>query len=197
MIKCMPAPASAPDEDVNLKASVLFGLSGLWAGLFLLFPALALAHEPPSHLGVYGATRSYCGHGAIPQDVTDIPWVGCFLLSPGHSASGTIAGHLVQVSVDESGTESFLVDAQKLSHVFGHDRPTSGTNLPDVRGAGGDAGYAFCNSDIATDCPSQITVFSRNTDKTVLLTALQCLPPDNHICVSNKEMWDYQNARRR
>jgi hypothetical protein len=116
-------------------------------------------------------------------------------MSPGHSAAGTIAGHHVQVSVDESGTESFVVDEQNVSHVFGRGGPPSGTNLPDVRGAGGDAGYAFCNSNIASDCPSQITVFSRNADKTVLLIAVECLPPDNHLCVNTKEMWDYQNAR--
>jgi hypothetical protein len=146
-----------------------------------------------SNLGVYGKTSSYCGRGAVPRDVSTIPLIGCFYLSAGHGAKGTLSKHRIDLSVDSAGNEVFKVDGTLITDT----RDTASlTNLPYV-GAGGVAGYRICEG--ATDrnigCPTTITVFSRNPDKTVLFEVVECLPPGYRLCVSTQENWDYEKSR--
>jgi len=46
----------------------------------------------------------------MPTDVTQLPSIGCFRLSPGRSATGDFAGHVLTVRVDGHG-ESCLADS--------------------------------------------------------------------------------------
>jgi hypothetical protein len=157
-------------------------------------PAQARAQDPAqSNLGVYGKTSAYCGPQAIPRNSPTIPEIGCFHLSPGHRATGTFSTHRVEVSVDSAGKEAFKVDGALVMEA----RDTaSGTKLPYV-GVGGVAGYRFCEgpTDRDTGCPADITIFSRNSDKTVLFMVSECLPPEYHLCVSTQENWNYAKSQ--
>ncbi len=160
-----------------------------------LFLSQASADETlPPNLGVYGKLSSYCGTKEIGRNIQTIPEIGCFYISVGHVAVGTVASHRVELSVDHTGNEIFKVDGALV--VETHDT-ASGTQLPYV-GVGGVAGYRFCEgpTDRNTFCPVSITVFSRNSDKTILFMVSECLPPDYHACVTTKENWDYERSRR-
>jgi len=161
--------------------------------------ALFLAHASaqvtlPSRLGVYGKLSAYCGTEEIVRNIQTIPAIGCFSLSAGHGAVGTFASHRVEVSVDDAGNEVFKVDGALL--VETHDN-ASGTQLPYV-GVGGVAGYRFCEgpTDRNTGCPASITIFSRNSDKTILFMVSQCFPPEYHLCVTTQQNWDFEKSRR-
>jgi hypothetical protein len=158
----------------------------------LVFAQQAIAQNPTSsHLGVYGMTSTYCGKGAVPQNVKTIPLIGCFRLSAGHEASGKFSGQMVKVVVDGAGHETFAVDGSLIGEMGG--RPS----LPFVRPAGGGAGYAICQDASSRSCPSNITVFSRNADRSVLFMVMECLPPTNHVCATTQENWDYEKSRQR
>jgi hypothetical protein len=148
----------------------------------------------PPNLGVYGKLSSYCGTKEIARNIQTIPEIGCFYLSVAHVAEGTIASHRVEISVDYAGNDVFKVDGALV--VETHDT-ASGTQLPYV-GVGGVAGYRFCEgpTNRNTFCPVSITVFSRNSDKTILFMVSECLPPDYHSCVTTKENLDYERSRR-
>jgi hypothetical protein len=177
------------------KIGSLLGLLVICGLLFSWYPAKA--QSPPSRLGIYGSINAYCGRDPIPQNADIIPWIGCFLLLAGHSATGMFSNHHVDVAVDATGQEAFAVDGTLIADIDDPQRSKSGTNLPFVH-AGGVAGYSFCKEDETSDpCPSKITVFSHNPDKSVLFMVLECFPPENHVCVTTQENWTYQNSRRR
>jgi len=175
-------------SSIRTICSLLLGTTGV------LLLAQARAQDPAqSNLGVYGKTSTYCGPQAIPRNSPTIPEIGCFYLSPGHRATGTLSTHRVEVSVDSAGKEAFKVDGALVMEA----RDTaSGTKLPYV-GVGGVAGYRFCEgpTDRNTGCPADITIFSRNSDKTVLFMVSECLPPEYHLCVSTQENWNYAKSQ--
>lgn len=161
----------------------------------LLLLDQAQAQQPgESHLGAYRRTSTYCGGAMIPRNQPTIPQVGCFYLSAGHRATGTVARHLIEVSVDDAGTEIFKVDGQRITDTRDI---ASRTNLPFVK-AGGVAGYSICEgpTDRNSGCPSSITIFSRGPDKSVLFVVAKCLPPEYHLCVTTQANWDYEKSRR-
>jgi hypothetical protein len=161
----------------------------------LLFLARTHAQQPTeSHFGAYGKTSTYCGVEVVPRNQPTIPQVGCFYLSPGHRATGTVATHLVELSVDGAGMEAFKVDGQRITDTL--DTATR-TNLPYVK-AGGVAGYSICEgpTDKNSGCPSSITIFSRDPDRAVLFMVSQCLPPEYRVCVTTQANWDYEKSRR-
>ena len=123
-------------------------------------PSGANDEEPGwSRLGVYGKLSTYCGAKAIPRNLQTVPEFGCFYLSAGRGATGTLATHRVEVSVNNAGEEVFKVDGALVVET----RDTaSGTQLPYV-GVGGGAGYRFCESytDRNTGCPASIEIYSR------------------------------------
>jgi hypothetical protein len=173
-------------EDIDL--SVILALTGL------LLVAQTRAQEPSEpHLGVYGRTTTYCGGEAIPRNEPVLPQIGCFSLSAGHRATGTLATHSVEVSVDDAGAEIFKVDGQRITET--HDTATW-TNLPYVK-VGGVAGYSICErpTDRNSACPSSITIFSRDPDKAILFVISECLPPKYRLCVTTQANWDYEKAR--
>jgi hypothetical protein len=143
-------------------------------------------------LGAYGCTSSYCGKGPIPRDIEEIPWIGCFSLSAGHTARGMLSNQHVEVTVDATGEEVFTVNGTVVRNVD-PARSTSGTNVP-FAGSMGVAGYRFCQ-DASRGCPSDIEVFSRNPDKSVLFMVAECLPPNYGVCVLDQENWDYEMRR--
>lgn len=140
-------------------------------------------------LGAYSDVKSYCGTGPLPRNVATIPWIGCFILSPGHGAAGTFSNHLVEVTVGENGEEVFTVDGTVIK-----DQPTpSRTNVEFVHPTVG--GYSFCEAAGPDACATSVGVWSRNPDHTVLFTVAECLPPTYHVCVLSQENWDYQKSR--
>jgi hypothetical protein len=162
-----------------------------------LAAAAASPHAQDSNLGNYGQPSTYCGHAPIPVNGTSIPQIGCFVLSSGRSAQGTLAGHLVNVSVDAKGQEVFAVDGTVVVETFEPKKqPSRFTNLPFVH-TRGVAGYGICQ--VATDdaCPVNITVFDRRPDKTILFVVSECLAPGYRVCVSTQENWDYELSRSR
>jgi hypothetical protein len=112
-------------------------------------------------------------------------------LSSGHKATGAFSGHNVEVGVGPDGTEEFRVDGVLVEDKIGVNKTPSGTNLPYVH-SGGVAGFSFCSDSNSAQCPSSITVHSRNNDKTILFSITECLPPDYHRCVGNQANWDYE-----
>jgi len=181
-----------------MKLKTTFLKATLMLGLFItvcdLFPNQAKAQEVNlSHLGAYGKTSTFCGEQPIKQNDPTIPWIGCFILTPGKKATGTFQSHKVETSVDSQGNEIFIVDGSLVKE----DRHTATwTNLPYVS-EGGEAGYSFSTE--ATDRnsyhPSRITIFSRNPDKSILFMVSECLPPAYNVCVSTQENWDYEKSR--
>jgi hypothetical protein len=168
------------------------GMVSIFLTVGLVFAQQAMAQDTaPSHLGVYGATNTYCGKGAVPQNIETIPLIGCFRLSAGHGAIGEFSGHTVKVTVDGAGHEVFTVDGVLIGETGG--RP----ELPFVRPAGGGAGYAICQNANSPSCPANITVFSRNPDQSVLFVVAECLAPTNHVCVTTQINWDYEKSRQR
>jgi hypothetical protein len=147
----------------------------------------------PSSLGVYGKISEYCGANEIARNVQNIPAIGCFYLSAGHSAIGTFASHRVSVSVDDAGKEVFTVDGVLV--VETHDT-ASGTILAYI-GIAGVAGYRICEgpTDNYTGCPTDITVYARNSDKTILFMVSECIAPKFYVCVSTQENWNYEKSR--
>jgi hypothetical protein len=172
----------------NIDLTVILAMTGL------LLVARTQAQEPgESHLGAYGKTSTYCGVKAVPRNQPTIPQVGCFYLSAGHRATGTLATHFIEISVDDAGTEIFKVDGQRITET--HDTATW-TNLPYVT-VGGVAGYSICErpTDRNSGCPSSITIFSRDPDKAVLFLVSECLPPQYRLCVTTQANWDYEKSR--
>jgi hypothetical protein len=160
--------------------------------LLLWYPAKA--QSPPSRLSAYGSINTYCGRDPVLQNADIIPWIGCFLLSAGHSATGMFSSHHVDLAVDATGQEIFAVDGTSIADIVGPQRSKSGTNLPFVHAG---MGHSFCKDEADGPCPSQIIALSRNPDKSVLFMVLECLPPENHVCVTTQENWTYENSRRR
>ena len=173
-----------------------------WGQLALLLGLGVLAasdspHAQDSKLGSYSQPTTYCGNGPIPVNAASIPQIGCFILSPGRSAQGTLAGHLVNVSVDAKGQEAFAVDGTVVVETYDPKRqPSRFTNVAFVH-TQGVAGYGICQ--VATDdgCPVNITVFGTRPDKSILFVVNECLPPGYRVCVSTQENWDYELSRSR
>jgi hypothetical protein len=158
--------------------------------------AYAASHAQDSKLGSYGQLSTYCGHAPIPADATLVPQIGCFTLSPGRSAQGTLAGHLVKVSVDVRGQEVFAVDGTVVVETYDRKRqPSRFTNLAFVH-TQGVAGYGIC--EVATNdgwCPTHITVFGTRPDKSILFVVSECLAPGYRVCVTTQENWDYELSK--
>jgi hypothetical protein len=156
--------------------------------------AHARAQTPDlSKLGVYGKTSTYCGTKEIARNPQAIPDVGCFYLSSGRHAIGTLASHHIDVSVDNAGVEVFMVDGDLVVDT----RDTaSGTNIAYV-GASGTTGYRFCEgaTDRNTGCPISLIAFSRNADKSIFFMVSECVPPNYRLCVTTQENWDYEKSR--
>jgi hypothetical protein len=111
-------------------------------------------------------------------------------LITGHSAKGNFSGHQIEVSVGPTGMEAFKADGMAVMSMFDRTkRPSVFTNLNYVRPSGGSSGYAICLD--GSGCPSDITVFSRNSDKTVLFLVSECVPPDYHRCETTQENWNF------
>ena len=79
-----------------------------------------------------------CGSQGMLTDVTQIPSVGCFRLSPGHTATGTFTGHELTISVNADG---------EACHVDGTAFNCSG-----------------CVDASRDGCPAMLTVHSRDHD---------------------------------
>jgi hypothetical protein len=145
-------------------------------------------------LAPYASISNWCGRATISQNVTEVPWIGCFILSAGHSATRTFSNHRVGVAVDMAGQDVFTVDGTVVTTSTAPKRLPSETNLPFIHETG--AGYVFCEDGAGRSCPFEITIFERNPDRSVLFVVDECLPPGYSVCVSTQENWDYETARR-
>lgn len=139
--------------------------------------------------GTLGST--YCRNHPIQHDNPSIPWIGCFYLSAGHHAEGTFSSHHVEAGVDPTGSEIFIVDGT----VVEAQTTESHTNLPFVRLD--PVGYEFCEDSTSTSCPTQIAVFSRDSDKSILFLVSECFRPKYQYCVTSQEEWDSEVSRGR
>jgi len=146
-------------------------------------------------LPYYARANSYCGKGPIENNPVTIPQIGCFLLSTGHSANANFSTHHIEVAVDDSGMEVLKADGSLIKRTNG--TPTQ-TNLDYVKDSG--SGIAVCasKSDMETihRCPAAITVFKRNSDKSILFMVSECLPPEYGLCFLDQENLDYERSRR-
>lgn len=149
------------------------------------------AQAPPS-MAKFAVPKTYCGTDDVPRDVTTIPWIGCFVLSAGHSATGTLSNHRIEVTVGADGYEVFTADGTEIVTNRPPQQPASGTNLPYVHVAG--SGYAFCKDAGMPRCPTNIGVFSRNADHSVLFTVAECYGPEYHVCVLTQKNWDFYES---
>ncbi len=144
-------------------------------------------------MGAYRQTATYCGSETPQRDAPAIPWIGCFVLDAGHRARGTFATHELAVGVDEAGHESFAVDGEPLVTGSGTRMSPSGTTSLFARPSG--SGYRLCRDPAGSDCPAIVSVFSRDTDRSVLFTVSECLPwTGYHACVMTQANWDAENA---
>jgi hypothetical protein len=179
--------------DVAAKALDRRGVDrSVFAGLALVI-LLFTGHRSEaqtstaSHLGVYGETSTYCGTGGITQNASAIPWIGCFSLSAGHSATGTFSNQKVEVTVDAAGQETFMVNGVAIT------TSQRATNLPYVHPSGG--GYSICPDTAPDNCPTHIDVFSRNADRSVLFMVAECFPPPLYRkCVLTQQNWDFEQS---
>lgn len=154
---------------------------------------LLLCHQAAAQSSNSSPASSYallCGDDPISRDASTIPWIGCFYLSAGHSATGTFANQKVEVSVDAAGNDIFKVNGTVVTRT----RDPQGTNVPYVRPTG--SGYSVCPDATSDNCSSGIDVHSHNADKTVLFVVSECLPPRNreHVCVLKQKDWDFENS---
>lgn len=148
----------------------------------------ARADAPPS-LAKFGMPKTYCGTDDVLRDVTTIPWIGCFILSAGHSATGRLSNHRIEVTVGADGNEVFTADGTAIVINRPPQRPASGTNVPYVHVVG--SGYGFCEDAGTSPCPANIGVFSRNADHSVLFTVSECYAPEYRVCVLTQKNWDF------
>ncbi len=183
-------------KRVKLIGIVIIGGASLLAVAALLAANMQAKEQDsvaPS-LGPYGSISTYCGKKGLPRNITNIPWIGCFYLSAGHTATGTLSNQHVEVTVDATGNELFTVNGTVVTNIGGPQRPESGTNVPVAR-VGGVAGYWICQDASRASCSADITIFGRYPDKSVLFMVSECLPPTHHICVLDQENWDFEMAR--
>ena len=178
-----------------VEIAALLRLAVVMGGLLIGHQSEAQDSEPSS-LGPYAVINTYCGEEGIPQNVVTIPWIGCFSLSAGHSATGTFSNHQVEVAVDAAGNAVFTVDGTVVKTSHDLQRHVQETNVPYVH-AGGVDGYSICPDAGPSSCPSSINVFSRNADKSVLFMVSECFPPRYRACVLTQKNWDYQKSRQR
>jgi hypothetical protein len=169
-----------------LKNGATLAAALVMTGLFLSHQATAQS----SSAAPAGRYALLCGDDPIPRDAPTIPWIGCFSLSAGHSATGTLANQKVEVSVDATGNEVFTVNGTVVTI----NRGSQPTNVSSVRPTG--SGYAFCTDAAADNCPAGITVHSRNADKSVFFVVSECLPPRGreHVCVMKQKDWDFAKS---
>jgi hypothetical protein len=187
--RIMPLPS---DTARAFPASAMFALLIVASGLFPLFQVAA---QTPSLLAPYLSVRTYCGKDPIPQNIATMPWIGCFSLSAGHSATGTFSNQNVEVAVDAGGQEIFTVNGTVVVEKNDPQRRVRGTNLSYVH-VEGVAGFSICPDTAGPEnCPSSINIYSRNPDKSVIFMVSECLPPQYHLCVLSQENWDYQKTR--
>ncbi len=142
---------------VSSTASFLFGL------MFEVAAQPALPNIPG--LGSYGNLATYCGKEGVsgPRwNPEELPWIGCFGLSSGKSASGMIAGHRLEVSVNARGEEECKVDgaAVECRGCIDHD-----------------------------DCSAMLEVHSRNSDKSVFLQLSHRVWKGKPVYVGTQELW--------
>jgi hypothetical protein len=169
-----------------LKNGATLAVAAAISGLFLCHQAAAQGtNAVPA-----GRYALLCGDDPIPRDAPTIPWIGCFYLSAGHSATGTFANQKVEVSVDAAGMEIFKVNGTVVTT----GRGSQPTNVPYVRPSG--AGYWFCPDAVTDNCPSGIEIHSRDADKSVFFVVTECLPPQSreHVCVMKQKDWDYAKS---
>lgn len=137
------------------------------------------------------AQNTFCGGETPPQGSATIPFAGCFVLSAGQSAAGVFASHNVVVSLNSYGQISYTVDSTLVS---GSQRTASGTNLPFVQDRSIN-GMSFClGTTDDSSCPSNITIFSRKPDRSVIFLVAECFPPDYRSCVVSQKMWDMAHS---
>jgi hypothetical protein len=183
------------NHQAPTKINSLIGLLIVTGGLFPLYQAAA-QRSNPSPMAPYSSLKAYCGKDPIPQDVTTIPWIGCFYLSAGHSATGRFSNQEVEVAVDAIGNDIFTVNGTVVATSYDSQQHVQETNVPYVHP--GAAGYPICpDTGPGKFCPSAISVFSRNPDKSVLFMVSECFPPQYRVCVLTQENWDYQQSRQR
>lgn len=178
---------------MGLKAGSLFQAFLLLAMSLLPNHGTEAQESTSSPLGAYGSMSTYCGKGSITENVVTIPWIGCFSLSAGHRASGVLSGQHVEIAVDSNGQEIFTVNGSVVTGTFGPNRTPSGTNLPFVRVSG--AGYSFCEDQTTAHCAIDVSIFSRDPDKSVHFMVAECFPPPGRLCVLNQKNWDYEKSR--
>jgi hypothetical protein len=100
----------------------------------------------------------------------ELPWIGCFGLSIGNGATGTISDHRIEVAVDTKGEEVCKIDGAAV--------PCQGCIDQDH------------------DCSTMLTVISRNTDKSVFLYFAKRV--NQYAYVTNQENWeDFQKINQR
>lgn len=164
----------------------------LVSGLTLTLAVHVTHAKTPPSLAKFGMLKTFCGTDDIPRDVTTIPWIGCFMLSAGHSATGILSNHHIEVAVSAEGEEVFTADGTVIKTNRPPQTPPHGTNVPYVYPMG--SGYAFCEGTGTPYCLTDIGVHSRNADHSTIFTVSECYAPEYRVCVLTQENWDFYKA---
>lgn len=125
--------------------------------------------QQPAGLAAASATNLWsglCGSQGMLTDLTQLPSIGCFQLSPGHSATGDFAGHVLIVRVDSQG-ESCKLD--------GADFNCSGCIAPQ------------------DGCSARLTVHSRDPGGTVNFVIARKVAQGAYVL--NQENFDFEQKR--
>ncbi len=153
--------------------------------LFLSVGLASLPKHAQAQLSVWGKAGTYCGQKLVPLNPTKLPSLGCFQLSSGHSAKGIFAGNKIDLSITEQGQEVVKANGVVVTNSGG-----STVRL-------GGAGYLFCSvaasptNPFPSSCATQIDVFSRNPDKSVLFIVSECVLPQYQVCASDQDNLDF------
>ncbi|HKD30864.1 MAG TPA: hypothetical protein VKC66_33770 [Xanthobacteraceae bacterium] len=144
-------------------------------------------------LGAYSNLfNNICGKQGVKSErwnPKELPFIGCFGLSSGSSASGIVAGHQLELGVDEKGKEICKIDGTIVVRTDRHK-----TNIPNV--LYGCDSLHFCADEDGRNCSTNLAVISRNSDRSIFFYFAQRI--FGHTFVTNQENWDdYQQRKQK
>src|SRR5260370_11832547 len=148
-------------------------------------PSSALPSFP--NLGLYSETlKLICGKQGVRWNPKELPWIGCFGLSSGSSATGVVAGHQLEIAVDVNGKEICKADGNVLVQTG-----PLGTNVPGIFGRPCNP-LRFCVDEEGRDCQTSFDVLIRNPDHSVFFYFAQRIY--GRAFVTNQENWDAEQS---
>jgi hypothetical protein len=146
-----------------------------------------------------------CGNRGATWNLKELPFIGCFGLSIGRTASGIVEGRQVDISVDAKGEVICKIDGTVVIETSKVPRMLSITTVPAIRGkCGRSAELAFCTDEDAQDCPVRLHTLTHNPDKSLYFNFSRRIfvrdstnKRDVPIYLGTQEDWDADQAKRK